>query len=103
MSFPQFTTPTVTLTFSEEGLDLTEAENVYVTFRSAKVCITKTGDDLTVAAKEIGVKLSQEETGKLTPGYVQIQANWTDANGSRSASEIAAVDVSEQLLKRVVE
>ena len=35
MGVPQFTTPTFTLTFTEQGLDLTtQALNVYVTFES---------------------------------------------------------------------
>ena len=103
MSVPQYTTPTFTLTFSEENLDLTTATNVYVTFRSQKGTITKTGEDLTIAEKEIGVHLSQAETGMFSPGYVQIQANWTMMDGERAASDIVSTDISAQLLQRVVE
>lgn len=39
MSIPRGTTPTFALTFEDEELDLTQAENVYVTFSY----ITKTG------------------------------------------------------------
>ena len=103
MSFPQYTTTTLTLTFSEEHLDLTAAANVYVTFRSQHGTITKTGNDLTVAEKQIGVHLSQSDTGGFCPGSVQIQANWTDPAGNRVASEIVRYDISAQLLQRVVE
>lgn len=103
MSFPQYTTPTVSLTFTDEDLDLTAATNVYVTFKSSKTEITKTGTDLTVAEKQIDVKLSQAETGSLGTGGIQIQANWTDATGGRAASNIVTYDISKQLLQRVVE
>jgi len=103
MSVPQYTTPTFTLTFTEDGLDLTQAQNVYVTFRSGDVVMTKTGAELTIAEKSIGVYLSQEETAKFRIGYVDIQANWTTATGGRAASEVTKYIISEQLLKRVVE
>lgn len=103
MSVPQYTTPTFTLTFTEESLDLTLANNVYVTFRSGDNIITKTGSDLTVAQKSIGVYLSQEETAEFQVGDVEIQANWTTAEGGRFASEKAYYDITDQLLKKVVE
>ena len=102
MSVPQYTTPTFTLTFGDELLDLTEASNVYVTFRSRGCTITKSGQDLTVEEKTISVFLSQEETGMFLPGIVEIQANWTIGE-NRAASNIVATTISEQLLRRVVE
>ena len=102
MGVPQYTTPTFILTFDEEGLDLTEAQNVYVTFTSGNTSITKTGEDLTVEAKAISVYLNQGETGRFRQGDVEIQANWTEANGERAASEIEYYQISGQLLKRVV-
>ena len=102
MSVPQFTTPTFTLTFTEQSLNLTEAVNVYVTFQARQTSITKTGDALEIAAKTIGVHLTQEETGKLGLGDERIQANWTTPNGNRAASEVATHMISEQLLRRVV-
>ena len=103
MGVAQYTTPTFTLTFTEDALDLTQAQNVYVTFRSGAVLMTKTGADLTIAEKSIGVYLSQEETAKFRIGYVDIQANWTTATGGRAASEVTKYIISEQLLKRVIE
>lgn len=95
------TTPTFCLTFEDASLDLTQAEHVYVTFRSGSNVITKTGDDLTVSEKEIQVFLTQEETLKLYD--VQIQANWTTNGGVRSASEVVSYRMSDQLLEKVVE
>ena len=99
---PQYTTPTFTLTFSEENLNLTSAANVYVTFRSGEYLLTKTGEDLTIGEKTINVYLSQSETSHFRQ-KVSIQANWTTATGSRAASDIAEYPISDQLLKRVVE
>ena len=103
MGVPQYTTPTFTLTFTQDGLDLTQARNVYVTFRSGDTLMTKTGEDLTVDEKSIGVYLSQEETAKFRVGYVEIQANWTTAPDNRAASNVVRYPISEQLLMAVIE
>lgn len=103
MSVPQYTTPTFTLTFNEPQLDLTQAKNVYVTFKApGDSVLTKSGSALSVTAKTIDVYLTQEETGKFKPGSVEIQANWIDANGGRAASTIVTTTISEQLLKKVI-
>lgn len=103
MSVPQYTTPTFTLTFSDQALDLTQASNVYVTFQSGNHILTKNGNDLTVQAKQIDVYLNQEETSHFNLGGVKIQANWTTYYGDRAASDVVTYQISEQLLKRVVE
>lgn len=102
MGVPLYTTPTFTLTFTEKDLDLTQAQNVYVTFRSGAVFMTKTGEDLTVGEKTISVDLTQEETARFVMGSVEIQANWTQGN-KRIASEVATYDMTKQLLTAVVE
>ena len=99
MGVPLFTTPTFTLTFSGT-IDLTQAERVYVTFRSAGNLITKTGESLTIQAKSIGVSLTQEETGRFAD-RVAIQANWMIGN-QRVATEVCYVDLSDQLLAEVI-
>ena len=104
MGVPQYTTPTFTLTFDDVDLDLTDAENVYVTFKSRDNLVTKTGEDLDISEKEIEVKLTQAETGKFTPNEaVEIQANWTMTSGDRAASVVVTTLIDEQLLKKVVE
>ena len=46
--FLNYTTPTFTLTFSDNQVDLTQANQVFVTFKGNIEKITKTGNDLTV-------------------------------------------------------
>lgn len=104
MSIPIGVTPTFTLTFDDENLDLTAANHVYVTFKSSSnAVLTKTDSDITVEAKAINVYLSQDETLALKKGSVFIQANWTYGNGSRAASEAVRYSFTDNLLDRVVE
>lgn len=103
MSVARGTTPTYILTFEEESLDLTTANNVYVTFRKGAKVLTKTGNDIEVQAKQVGVYLNQKETLAFAQGDVKVQVNWTLANGRRAASVVALVNLSEQLLEKVIE
>ena len=101
MGVPIYTTPTVTLTFTEQGLDLTTAEGVFVTLQSGTVVLTKTGEELTVNEKSIALTLTQEESGQLY-GTVRVQANWLK-NGKRIASDVATIEMADQLLTEVIE
>ena len=97
------TTPTFTFTFpNDSGVDLTQAAHVYVTFKGEKT-IEKSDADLTIAAKQVEVYLTQEETLTLSHGVVSIQINWTYSNGSRAASEIVQYTFSGNLAGRVLE
>ena len=100
MGAARYTTPEITLEFSDTALDLTQADSVYVTFRGEKSLITKTGDALTVAAKKITLRLEQEETAQLG-AHVMVQANWMVGN-NRFSSDVAGVEFSMQLLKEVI-
>lgn len=102
MSIPRGVTPTFTLTFSDEALDLTAASHVYVTFVGGKT-VTKSDSELTIEEKQISVYLSQEETLSFNTGLVSIQVNWTYGNGSRSASEMVNYPFSNNLLNEVVQ
>ena len=104
MSAPRGTTPTLQLTFTEQGLDLTTATGVYVTFQhgSNGTPITKTGADLTVEEKKISVSFTQEETLAFPEGPLLIQANWTGADGFRAASNIEQFYWTRQLLPEVL-
>lgn len=102
MGVARATTPTFTLTFTEEGLDLTTASNVYVTFEQKDVNFTKQGADLDIEEKAIDVFLSQEETLQFQIGMVDVQVNWTMANGRRASSDVKQVEISKQLLRQVV-
>lgn len=97
----QATTPTFVLTLPDT-VDLTEPIHFYFTLRQGNVRIEKTDSDLVIDGQTISVYLSQAETLTLTPGIVKLQLNWTYTNGSRAASEIVSVNVTENLLKEVV-
>lgn len=103
MSIARGTTPTFHLTFSENQLDLTTANNVYVTFEQNTRKLTKSGEALVVHEKQIDVYLDQKDTLGFRVGGVEVQANWTMANGRRASSEICVVEFSKQLLERVIE
>lgn len=74
------TTPTLTLRIKNGGpdLDLTQASGVYVTIRQNGKIITKTGDDITIAAKTVSCWLTQEESLSLREqSQAEVQLNWT--------------------------
>lgn len=98
----QATTPTFILTLPDT-VDLSQAANIYFSLRQKNVIIEKSNDDLTVDGQTVSVYLEQAETLQLVSGAAQIQLNWTYANGSRACSNIVSVQVSENLLKEVVE
>lgn len=103
MSVARGTTPTYSLTFVEQSLDLTEANAVYVTFRKGAKIITKTDSDIEVQPKQVDVYLNQKETLSFSTGEVKVQVNWTLDGGKRAASVVKTVDLSEQLLEKVLE
>ena len=100
MSIPRGTTPIFELTFKEEELDLTQAKNVYVTFRCKGCRLTKSYDDLTIYPKRIDVHLTQEETLRFI-NEIEIQANWT-FDGDRCASKVVKYPIDKQLEKGVL-
>lgn len=102
MGVPRGTTPTITLTLDDETIDLTLASAVYVTFSKKGLTVTKTGEDLTVAAQTVEVALSQTETLEFERGPVKVQLNWKFIDGSRQASTVEKIDLTEQLLEREV-
>lgn len=97
------TTPTVILRFEEPNLDLTEANNVYVTFSSNLKSVTKSGEDLVVEPNAISVYLSQKDTLGFQLDEVEVQANWTYDDKKRSGSNIAKISVDRNLLMKEVE
>jgi hypothetical protein len=97
-------TPTITLTLPDD-IDLTFAQNVYVTLADPKTDKkwTKTGQDLTIDQNVIQLSLEQQET--LAMQCVAIQVNWTYIDGTatkRACSDIVRVYFSENLEPRVL-
>lgn len=102
MSIPRGTTPTFTLILPET-VDLTQARNVYVSFRGSTRALTKSGNDIDVTAHSIDVYLDQRETLSFAQGLVDVQVNWTYANGRRAATLIKKIELTPNLLDKVVE
>ena len=99
------TTPTFTLTLPND-VDLTIADNIYVTFEKGKKELRKTGADLVVTAHIIEVYLTQEETLSFPSGDVALQVNWTYTQGGvkkRAATEIVKVNMRTNLEDKVLE
>lgn len=98
------TTPTFVLKINDPTVDLTLAENVYASFTQGKsVNITKTGESLDIQPHQVAVYLSQEETLKFIEGVIEIQLNWTYNNAARAATRIANVEISKNLIGRVIQ
>ena len=94
---------TFSLKFADDNLDLTQASNVYATFKQDENTITKTGQDITVSAKQVDVYLDQEESLRFGKGRMEVQLNWTYENGQRACSNIVKVDVNKNLVGSVLE
>lgn len=102
------TTPALTLTIPNgKGLDLTQAEAVYVTLRKREKTVTLTGEALTVKPLAVTFRLSQEDSLALSTGEAEVQINWTyrDAvSGTlcRGATVAQRIHIGEQLLEEVI-
>ena len=96
------TTPTIFLELETE-LPLNDLVELWVTFKSPTVEITKSLDEVSVDSenKKIAVSLSQEETLKLFNGKCEVQVRFRTMNNLAYASTIEAVDV-ERILKEGV-
>lgn len=102
------TTPTFTFTIKSETLDLSEANNIYVTLAQSARTLTKTGDDIELTVpRTVAVWLTQEESLGLVESGMEVQLNWTytDAGGNarRAATKPKTIQVTRQLLKEVIE
>lgn len=99
------TTPTLTLTIKNGGqdLDLTQASAVYVTIRQNGKIITKTGEDITVAAKTVSCWLTQEESLSLRENsQAEVQLNWTYFDNRRAATIPKIIHILRQTYPEVL-
>lgn len=97
------TTPTFKLRLKDTSIDLTKADNIYVSFSQKSVRLMKSGEDLEVNGNEVDVYLTQEESLKFVDGEVEIQINWTYDDGSRACTNIVTINVSKNLIGSVLE
>lgn len=101
------TTPTITFRFPE-NIDMTQASDVKVTFKSKRYGyeLTKEADDLIVEEHSVSVLLSQEETLEFGLGSSEAQINWLYNEGTvtkRACSNIVALTINDNLLNEVWE
>ena len=104
MAITRFTTPPIGLLV--KGVDITDAETVYVTIEqgSNEINVPKTSLTMTSADSDtqITFSLTQQEAGSLNataPSFVQV--NWIKG-GVRYATAIKKVKVFENLYDEVI-
>ena len=104
-----YTTPTLTITI-QANVDLTEADEVFVTITQGGKTVTKTGEDVAVSESGTAVScwLTQNESMTFKPGTAEAQVNWiyTDVETQttrRAATDPVSVAIGQQLYKRVIE
>lgn len=103
----QFTTPTLPL--MTEGVDITGADYIWVTFsdKTRNQVVTKDQSDLMNLEFDgentiFDVRLTQEETGSfIVNAKVDVEVNWM-IGSQRLATEIKTLNVKENLLKQVM-
>lgn len=97
------TTPTVYLELDTE-LDLSEVSEMWVTFRSPSVEVTKTLGSVIIdnELKIITVSLSQDETLSLYTGKCEVQVRFRLQNDLAYATEIAEVPIGRILKDGVI-
>lgn len=99
------TTPTLTLHILDDNIDLTQATNVYLTIKQDNYTLTKATPQLELSSNIINCYLTQEESLRFSEGAADIQINWTYQNDGvtyRAATKIKTIQISPQLLTRVV-
>lgn len=102
MTVTRGTTPTLTFI---PGADLTQANNVYVTFRTGDREITKSteNDSLVITPETVSVRLAQADTLAFAPGVMLVRINWTFSDGSRMCSDDSVIYVRDNFPSEVLE
>ncbi len=104
----QGTTPTLGFRIKDESVNLEEANNMYVTISQGLTEITKTGDFVEIVdQRKVYMWLTQQESFLLKEGEAEAQLNWTyedpSHNPRRAATKPKTIQITKQLLKRVIE
>lgn len=101
------TTPLIHMNIINGGeLDLTEAEDLYITLRQGNTVITKR-DELVIDAQSVGFSFTQRESLRLKEGPAEVQVNWIyvdpeDNVKRRAATRIQRIEIGGQLLDEVI-
>lgn len=101
METMQGLTPTITVTVPN-SVDLTEAANIYPSFKQGNR-LFKITEGFTVAAHQVSISLTQEQTLAFRPGLAEVQVNWTYSTGQRGATKPKQINVSENHILEVLE
>lgn len=95
------TTPTIVLELDTE-VSLANLAELWVTFRTSTVEVTKTLEDVTIEGKTITVTLTQEETLKIYNGTCHVQVRFRTSDDLAYATTIADIDVGRILKEGVI-
>lgn len=98
------TTPTFIFN-TPQGIDLTQAAKVYVTFSDLheKELMTKEDTDLTITSTSVSVYLTQAESLSLPNGKIKVQLNWLYQEGNkvkRATSQKRTISADRNLLDK---
>ena len=90
-----------------EDVDLTEADNVYVTFsrEDGVELITKSTADLVIKSAYVEASLTQEESLSFPTDDIKVQLNWTYKSGNitkRGCSNILTIKSCNNLKNEVL-
>lgn len=95
-------TPTIIVTLPEE-IDLTEAANVYASFKQGRKVDLVISEGLDVQAHSVGIYLEQAQTLLFEPGDLGLMINWTYSGGQRGATNEIMLHVNANHLLEVLE
>ena len=97
------TTPTIVLELDTE-VSLANLAEMWVTFKTSTVKVTKTLSDVTIddELKTVVVSLTQEETLKLYNGNCEVQIRFRDAEDNAYSTDIGDVNVGRILKEGVI-
>ncbi|MBR5409239.1 MAG: hypothetical protein IK104_01085 [Clostridia bacterium] len=94
-----WTTPSLEIEIPER--EIPDYDQIHVTLQQGRTEIDITAFEL-VDAHTLRIRLTQEQSGLLNPGTVGVQVNLL-SGALRDATEIANLDVGDNLLRRRLE
>lgn len=99
-------TPTYTF-IAPDGLDMTLAKQVWVTFSTPdeREILTKTGNNVTITEHTVQVYLTQNETLRFPTSKVKVQLNWIYQDGlkeKRASSNKFVINTENNLKNEVL-
>ena len=97
----RFTTPTHV--HKVKGIDLTGCD-VYVSYEQGLTSVDIKAQDLSYDGEDttVTVPLTQLQTSKFRVGKVTVQINWVHSDGKRNAVGTKEMEISRNLMQKVV-